>query len=141
ITMAQAIHESGTGQSELAVQANNHFGIKCKKYWKGQTYYYKDDDRDNSGNLIESCFRSYETVIDSYIDHSNFLSDTQHYGFLFDIPVKEYNSWATGLKKAGYATDPLYAEKLIRIIEKYDLALLDYHPDPLQKIKNSTANN
>ena len=141
ITMAQAIHESRTGLSELAIEANNHFGIKCKKYWKGQTYYYKDDDRDNAGNLIESCFRAYETVVDSYIDHSNFLTETAHYGLLFDIDIKDYESWAKGLKRAGYATDPLYAEKLIGIIEKYDLALLDYHPDPLQKFKNPTSNN
>lgn len=141
ITMAQAIHESKTGQSELAIYANNHFGIKCKKYWKGQTYYYKDDDRDIEGRLIESCFRAYETVVDSYIDHSNFLMQTAHYRPLFDIPVKDYKSWATGLKKAGYATDPLYADKLIGIIEKYDLTLLDYHPDPLQKFKNPTGNN
>ena len=141
ITMAQAIHESRTGQSELAIQANNHFGIKCKKYWSGQTYYYKDDDKDSKGQLIESCFRAYESVIDSYIDHSNFIKQTPHYRTLFDLEIKDYRSWAYGLKNAGYATDPLYAEKLINIVEKYDLALLDFHPDPTQKLKKSTANN
>lgn len=141
ITIAQALHESNIGQSELAQNANNHFGIKCKRYWKGGKYYYKDDDKDDHGTLIESCFRSYETVYDSYIDHSNFLNFTPHYRKLFDLSQTDYMGWAHGLKKAGYATDPAYAEKLISYIEKYDLALLDYHPNPLRVIREQTSKN
>lgn len=136
ITMAQALHESQYGRSDLARQANNHFGIKCKKYWKGRTYFHKDDDRDTSGNLINSCFRSYENVFDSYIDHSNFLSQTTHYQHLFNYSRKDYISWAHGLKKSGYATDPNYAYKLIKFIEKYNLSELDHAPDPYEVLNS-----
>ncbi len=131
ITMAQALHESNFGKSDLATKANNHFGIKCKSYWKGITYRHKDDDYEN-GELIKSCFRSYVNVFDSYIDHSNFLKGTSHYQQLFSLGEKDYKSWAIGLQKSGYATDPNYSEKLIRYIEKYDLDRLDYEDDPFK---------
>lgn len=125
IKMAQALFESQSGRSELATQANNHFGIKCKTTWSGDTYQYKDDDLDKEGNLTFSCFRSYSSAIDSYKDHSDFLIGRSRYQELFSLPMDDYKSWAYGLKKCGYATDPLYAEKLIRVIEKYNLDLLD----------------
>lgn len=125
IKMAQALFESQSGRSELATQANNHFGIKCKNTWSGDTYQYKDDDLDKEGNLTYSCFRSYSSAIDSYKDHSDFLIGRSRYQELFSLPIDDYKAWAYGLKKCGYATDPLYAEKIIRVIEKYNLDLLD----------------
>lgn len=133
ITMAQALHESNFGKSDLATKANNHFGIKCKSYWKGTTYQHKDDDYIN-GKLIKSCFRSYSSVFDSYIDHSNFLKGTSHYQNLFELSKTDYKSWAIGLQKSGYATDPKYSEKLIKFIEKYGLDKLDYEEDPYQAL-------
>lgn len=135
ITLAQALHESAKGTSSLAVSAKNHFGIKCKKYWKGSTYYHKDDDRNKAGVLIESCFRSYETVTDSYVDHSNFLKFGENYQGLFTLHMKDYKGWAYGLKRAGYATDPLYAEKLIKNIEEFNLTAYDGEENPYKKIK------
>jgi flagellum-specific peptidoglycan hydrolase FlgJ len=135
ITLAQALHESAKGTSSLATSANNHFGIKCKKYWKGSTYYHKDDDRNQQGVLIESCFRSYETVTDSYVDHSNFLKFRDNYQALFTLDKKDYRGWAYGLKRAGYATDPLYAEKLIKNIEEYNLTIYDVEENPYKKIR------
>ena len=131
ITLAQALHESGIGDSDLAVFANNHFGIKCKSYWKGQTYKHKDDDFDTRGNLIKSCFRSYESVIDSYVDHSNFLTQSAHYSELFNYNMADYKRWAFGLKNCGYATDPEYAFKLIDKIEKYQLYIYDSYKNPM----------
>lgn len=125
IILAQGVLESGNGKSTLALAAKNHFGIKCKNYWVGNTYYHIDDDRDESGNLIKSCFRSYDMVIDSYVDHTNFLMFTKYYTSLFGLSSTDYRSWAKGLKSCGYATDPKYAEKLINIIEKYDLHSFD----------------
>lgn len=125
ITLAQALHESNYGLSDLALKANNHFGIKCKSYWQGKTYRHKDDDYIN-GRLIKSCFRSYQQAIDSYIDHSNFLSNTAHYRPLFALDRYDYKAWAHGLKSCGYATDKRYAEKLIKKIERYDLHQYDY---------------
>ncbi len=125
IKMAQALFESQSGRSELATQANNHFGIKCKNNWNGETYLYKDDDRDSIGNLVFSCFRSYSSVMESYLDHSEFLKNRPRYKELFDLPVTDYKAWAQGLKKCGYATDPNYSDRLIRTIEKYNLDLLD----------------
>ncbi|MBK8956784.1 MAG: glucosaminidase domain-containing protein [Saprospiraceae bacterium] len=125
IKMAQALHESQSGRSELATNANNHFGIKCKANWAGNTYQYKDDDKDSTGNLIFSCFRSYSSAMDSYLDHSDFIRFRPRYSELFTLPANDYKAWAYGLKKCGYATDPSYPEKLIRLIEKYDLDLLD----------------
>ncbi len=133
ITLAQGLHESNHGKSKLATEANNHFGIKCKSYWVGETYYHKDDDYKN-GKLINSCFRSYRSALESYVDHSNFLVMTKHYQTLFNLDKTDYKSWAHGLKKCGYATDPKYADKLIRKIEKYYLAQYDSWENPL-KIK------
>jgi flagellum-specific peptidoglycan hydrolase FlgJ len=127
ITLAQAIVESNAGTSPLAVEANNHFGIKCKHYWKGETYYQKDDDRDQEGRLIDSCFRKYDDIEASYIDHSNFLVYTLHYRPLFDHDRRDYSSWARGLKECGYATDRRYADKIIQTIKKYGLDELDYY--------------
>lgn len=131
ITLAQGLHESNYGQSRLATEANNHFGIKCKSYWVGQTFYHKDDDY-KDGKLMESCFRSYKSALESYVDHSNFLLTTKHYQSLFDIDKTDYKNWAHGLKKCGYATDPHYAEKLIKKIEKYYLAQYDYWENPFR---------
>jgi len=125
ITLAQALVESQYGTSDLAVQANNHFGIKCKSYWTGSTYYHKDDDRNKAGQLIESCFRSYHSVMDSYVDHSNFLRHQPWYEELFTYKTTDYKSWAIGLKKCGYATDKRYAEKLIQKIERFGLFQYD----------------
>ena len=114
ITMAQAIHESGAGQGDLALKSNNHFGIKCKSSWTGNVVYHDDDE---SGE----CFRSYTCVRDSYRDHSDFLKTGTRYAFLFQIDPKDYNAWASGLKRAGYATNPKYPEILTRIIEENGL--------------------
>lgn len=117
ITLAQGMLESGNGLSELAVKANNHFGIKCHD-WKGAKMYYDDDRRGE-------CFRKYRNPEESYKDHSDFLRYRDRYKFLFDFRVTDYKSWAYGLKKAGYATDPSYPQKLINIIEEYDLDRFD----------------
>lgn len=132
ITLAQGMHESGLGKSDLAIHANNHFGIKCKSYWQGKTYAHKDDDYDADGNLIKSCFRAYETVIDSYIDHSNFLATTEHYQPCFQFDKTDYKNWAYSLKSCGYATDKSYAYKLIDKIEKYQLYIYDSYTNPLE---------
>ncbi|NPA38096.1 MAG: LysM peptidoglycan-binding domain-containing protein [Chlorobi bacterium] len=118
ITMAQALLESNAGNSTLARKSNNHFGIKCHNDWKGKKVYY-DDDRRNE------CFRKYKTVYDSYIDHSNFLVNKKRYASLFKLKPTDYKGWAHGLKKAGYATDPRYAHRLIKLIEDYKLYELD----------------
>ena len=118
ITMAQALLESGAGNSTLARKSNNHFGIKCHSDWKGKKVYYDDDRR-------HECFRKYKTVYDSYIDHSNFLVGKNRYAGLFRLKPTDYKGWAHGLKKAGYATDPRYAHRLIKIIEDYKLYQLD----------------
>ena len=130
ITLAQGLHESNAGKSPLAINANNHFGIKCKSYWNGQTYFHKDDDTDAFGRLTESCFRSYETAVESYVDHSNFLQQSSHYAPLFDFEKTDFVSWAWGLKQCGYATDPNYAIKLIQLIHKYDLTVYDTAENP-----------
>ena len=132
IILAQALHESNAGKSPLATKANNHFGIKCKSYWTGDTYYHKDDDLDNRGRLIESCFRSYDTAVESYVDHSNFLLESDRYDPLFTIDKDDYVAWAWGLKQCGYATDPNYAVKLIKLINKYDLKSYDNAENPLK---------
>jgi len=118
ITLAQGMLESGNGQSRLAVQGNNHFGIKCHKGWEGKTLHHDDD-------APGECFRVYESVADSYKDHSDFLRYRDRYKFLFDLDRTDYKGWAYGLKKAGYATDPGYPAKLIKYIEEYDLARYD----------------
>ncbi|MCC6689997.1 MAG: glucosaminidase domain-containing protein [Bacteroidia bacterium] len=118
ITLAQGIQESDCGNSPLAVKANNHFGIKCQKEWSGPTYIQDDDEKNE-------CFRKYRSVFDSYVDHSNFLKSRPRYAFLFQLNITDYKGWANGLKASGYATDPHYAKRLIKIIEDYSLYLLD----------------
>lgn len=138
ITLAQGIHESQSGQSPLARYAHNHFGIKCKAHWPGQVYLHKDDDLDAEGNLIKSCFRAYESAVDSYLDHSEFLRHRKYYQDLFSLSHTDYEGWARGLKASGYATDPRYAEILIRIIRTYELDQFDHlHPDV--EIKTGTV--
>jgi len=118
ITMAQGILESGAGQSELALKSNNHFGIKCHTDWKGDKVYYDDDAKDE-------CFRKYNEVAESYRDHSTFLANKTRYAALFELELTDYKGWAKGLKAAGYATNPKYADLLINLIEEYNLASLD----------------
>ncbi|MFZ4547735.1 MAG: glucosaminidase domain-containing protein [Bacteroidales bacterium] len=118
ITLSQAIIESGCGKSVLATNSLNHFGIKCQKEWTGQTYYFDDDKP-------KECFRKYDNVDESYRDHSKFLSTRARYASLFTLQITDYKGWAIGLKQAGYATNPEYANILIRLIEKYELYLLD----------------
>ena len=110
ITLAQGMLESGNGESKLATQGKNHFGIKCHKGWTGKSMKVDDDARGE-------CFRVYDSVEESYRDHSDFLRYRDRYKFLFDLDRTDYKGWAYGLKKAGYATDPSYAAKLIRYIE------------------------
>ena len=114
ITLAQGIHETGGGQSDLAALANNHFGIKCKGEWTGETMSHDDDAKGE-------CFRKYNSVADSYKDHSDFLKTRPHYAFLFKLDPTDYEGWAKGLKKAGYATNPVYSQKLIKIIVENNL--------------------
>ncbi|MFA5815132.1 MAG: glucosaminidase domain-containing protein [Bacteroidales bacterium] len=133
ITMAQALHESRYGTSELAVKANNHFGIKCQTEWTGKRYTYKDDDSN-------TCFRLYDSAAESFRDHSNFLMTRPRYAFLFDLNPADYAAWAHGLKKAGYATNPNYAYILIKLIEDYKLFLLDTM-QPVVEPMNSITDN
>lgn len=118
ITMGQAILESGYGNGHLARVANNHFCIKCKGDWTGATITHSDDNPDD-------CFRVYENAEDSFRDHAEFLNNGSRYQFLFAYDADDYKNWAKGLKKAGYATAPDYAERLIKVIENYHLQLLD----------------
>jgi LysM repeat protein len=118
ITLAQGMLESGNGNSALAVNANNHFGIKCHKDWKGATYTMDDDSKDE-------CFRKYSNVLDSYNDHAQFLTSRSNYTKLFELKITDYKAWAKGLKEAGYATDTKYPKRLIDIIEKYELYKYD----------------
>ena len=117
ITLAQGILESGAGKGRLAVEANNHFGIKCHD-WNGKKIYH-DDDED------QECFRKYDNPEYSYRDHSLFLKNRGRYSFLFEFKKDDYKQWARGLKKAGYATDPKYPQKLIDLIERYELHKYD----------------
>lgn len=135
IILAQGILESGNGMSALATNSNNHFGIKCKSYWTGKTYYHKDDDFDDEGKLTDSCFRAYESPVDSYVDHSNFLMYTSHYSILFQYERTDYVRWANGLKLCGYATDETYADKLIDKIHLYDLHSFDLWRNPFELIR------
>lgn len=128
ITLAQGILESGSGNSSLARKANNHFGIKCHKGWKGKTY-IMDDDAKNE------CFRKYRKAEDSYRDHSLFLTQRGRYSSLFDLKITDYKGWAYGLKAAGYATNPKYPQLLIKIIEKYNLNKFDAKSN--KKVKTS----
>ena len=119
ITLAQGIIESGSGLSNLAINGNNHFGIKCHNNWKGGTMFMDDDAKGE-------CFRTYDNPEQSFRDHSDFLRYRDRYKFLFDLDRRDYKGWAFGLKQAGYATDPSYANKLIRCIEQYDLSRFDF---------------
>ncbi|CAI8384575.1 MAG: Exo-glucosaminidase LytG [Flavobacteriales bacterium] len=118
ITLAQGILESGYGEGTLAKNANNHFGIKCHKDWKGKSIKHDDDEKNE-------CFRSYKNPLRSYRDHSLFLVDRDRYSSLFELNRKDYRGWALGLKAAGYATDPKYADKLISLIERFKLTRFD----------------
>lgn len=117
ITLAQGLLESGAGKSELAVKGNNHFGIKCHG-WTGRSVYHDDDEQ-------QECFRAYDNPRDSYEDHSKFLKSGRRYAFLFQLDRTDYKGWAKGLKSAGYATSPTYANSLINIIETYGLYKYD----------------
>lgn len=118
ITLAQGMLESDYGRSNLAKDTRNHFGIKCGKDWIADKYYYDDDAKDE-------CFRKYDSVEDSYADHSEFLSARERYASLFELPTTDYKGWANGLKKAGYATDVNYPKRLIKIIEDNNLTAFD----------------
>jgi len=127
ITLAQGILESGAGRGELSAKSNNHFGIKCHKGWTGGRVYHDDDK-------LQECFRKYKDPKYSFRDHSLFLTQRSRYNDLFKHKKDDYKSWAKGLKKAGYATDPKYPDKLIRIIETYELFV--YDEDVLGKKKS-----
>ncbi len=141
ITLAQGIHETSAGESELALNANNHFGIKCRREWTGLTYAYTDDAKDE-------CFRKYPSAFQSYKDHSDYLSGSRRYDALFKLSVNDYKGWATGLKRCGYATNPKYALLIIRLVENYNLQqytvaalTTDYNPvrDAEQKVKSNAG--
>lgn len=118
ITLAQGLLESANGNSRLAKEANNHFGIKCGSFWSGESIRHDDD-------ALQECFRAYSSVEESYIDHSLILLERKWYRPLFDLDPKDYKAWAHGLKKAGYATNPRYADLLIKIIEDNELYRYD----------------
>jgi flagellum-specific peptidoglycan hydrolase FlgJ len=127
ITLAQGLFESGTGNSELARYANNHFGIKCNNGWTGKGY-YKDDDQ------VNDCFRVYANPEESFRDHSEFLKK-KRYAHLFELDKNDYQGWAQGLKDAGYATNPKYPQLIINIIQKYGLDAYDRPENEAQKVK------
>jgi LysM repeat protein len=122
ITLAQGMLESANGNSDLAVYANNHFGIKCHNEWSGPTFIKDDDAKDE-------CFRKYPTALDSYTDHSNFLKTRNRYAPLFELKRTDYKGWAKGLHKVGYATDPKYTRRLLKLIEDYQLYKYDKADD------------
>lgn len=127
ITLAQGILESGNGNSSLAREANNHFGIKCTSEWKGKTILKDDDQKDD-------CFRVYTSAEESFRDHSEFLK-RKRYASLFELDKNDYQGWALGLKEAGYATNPRYADLLISLIERYNLSSFDRKEGEIEKIK------
>ena len=127
IKLAQGIHETSAGQSELVKKSNNHFGLKCKSEWTGMKVKHTDD-------APNECFRKYESPLDSYKDQSNYLKNTPRYASLFELDPTDYKGWAYGLKKAGYATNPRYSQVLIKLIEDYDLQ--DYTMIALGKLKD-----
>jgi LysM repeat protein len=134
ITLSQGILESGSGNSYLATTGNNHFGIKCGGKWDGAKIYSDDDEKNE-------CFRKYKSVEESYRDHSDFLKNNVRYSFLFELKTTDYKGWAKGLKKAGYATSPTYAEKLIELIERYELNKYDkgsYNIDESKPVVQNT---
>ena len=127
ITLAQGLLESGNGNSKLALEANNHFGIKCTTEWRGKTMLKDDDQKDD-------CFRVYSSPEESFKDHSEFLK-RKRYAALFELDKNDYRGWANGLKSAGYATNPRYAELLISLIERYQLNRFDRKETAIEKIK------
>lgn len=132
ITLAQGILESGDGNSRLASEANNHFGIKCHDDWTGKTIKHHDDRRNE-------CFRVYGHARESYRDHSLFLTERSRYAELFDLKPNDYKGWARGLKKAGYATDPSYANRLIDLIERHELYRYDTNLDLVVPFEKDSA--
>ena len=137
IKLAQGMCESNCGNSELACKANNHFGIKCGGDWSGKSFHKEDDDY-LDGELTKSCFREFNSPMESFIAHSDFLTDPKksaRYGSLFQLQTTDYQGWARGLSKAGYATDPRYADKLIKIIEDNQLNLLDASAESIASSK------
>lgn len=132
ITLAQGLLESGAGMSRLSRSSNNHFGIKCGSAWRGRSVRHHDDYRNE-------CFRAYRTVRDSYEDHSRFLVNGARYAFLFRLSPTDYRGWARGLKKAGYATEPSYANRLITIIERYQLYKYDYRGSNRHSLPSAEA--
>jgi hypothetical protein len=133
ITLAQGILESNAGRSKLAIEANNHFGIKCHVEWQGKTF-YQDDETKNE------CFRMYEHPEESFRDHSVFLSQRDRYKDLFSLDITDYTSWANGLKAAGYATNPKYPESIISLIERFGLNRYDREGAALAKGSRNTKN-
>ncbi|HEU4859011.1 MAG TPA: glucosaminidase domain-containing protein [Chitinophagaceae bacterium] len=127
IKLAQGIHETSAGTSDLVKRSNNHFGLKCKAEWTGMTVKHTDD-------APNECFRKYESSKDSYKDQSNYLKNSPRYASLFELDPTDYKAWAFGLKKAGYATNPKYSQVLIKLIEDYDLQ--DYTMIALGKLKS-----
>ena len=128
IKLAQGLLESDSGRSKLARSANNHFGIKCGSNWNGDKYFKEDDDYNDRGQLIKSCFRQYRNAEASFVAHSEFLRDPNksfRYGFLFRLDPADYRAWAEGLRRAGYATNPNYPKLLISLIERHNLAQYD----------------
>src|SRR5215470_14733042 len=140
ITLAQGIHETDAGTSELVRKSNNHFGIKCKDDWRGPSVSHDDDARGE-------CFRKYDAPEQSYKDHSDFLKTRSNYASLFKLDPTDYEGWAYGLKKAGYATNPKYAQILIKLIQDYNLedytliALGKMNPGDLAKNDKTAAAN
>ncbi len=134
ITIAQGILESGAGRADLTMRSNNHFGIKCHKGWNGERVYHDDDE-------LQECFRKYKDPRNSFRDHSLFLTQRSRYKNLFDLRIDDYKGWAKGLRKAGYATDPKYPNKLIDIIERYELNKFDESVLKLSKRKNRKEKN
>lgn len=133
ITLSQGILESQFGESDLVKNSNNHFGIKCKTEWTGPKTYHDDDEKGE-------CFRVYASAEQSYIDHSDFLKSRPHYAFLFTLDPTDYDGWAKGLKKAGYATSPTYPQQLLKVINDYNLQ--QYSLQVLaQQMKNVPAMN
>jgi flagellum-specific peptidoglycan hydrolase FlgJ len=137
ITLAQGILESGVGQGSLSKRANNHFGIKCHKEWSGPSVRHDDD-------AAQECFRKYDDPADSYRDHSLFLTSRSRYASLFELDKDDYKGWANGLRAAGYATDTKYPDKLISLIERYQLyqydeEVLDSSASPSNKVVSNKS--
>jgi LysM repeat protein len=132
IKLAQGILESQAGESDLAKTSNNHFGIKCKTEWTGARTYHDDDEKGE-------CFRVYQSVEESYRDHSDFLKNRPYYAALFKLNPADYEAWAKGLKQAGYATSPSYPQQLLKVINDYNLQ--QYSLDALNRLQKNTGSN